>query len=300
VRTVIKGISSRLSLGLFLYPTLVLFVAAGVTPLGYAIYTSLHKMNLMKPALGMPFVGLANYVWVFTNSGAIDALLRTLQFVALSVVISFILGAAMALLLNGRFRGASLVRAILILPMVVTPVVTGMMFKFMLEPTFGPVSYYIGRLGLGPIDWLGNPNIAIYSVVAADVWQWTPLVFLILLAALQTLPQDVYEAASLDGASSRQLMRYLTLPLLRTPIVLALLLRLMDAMRAFDQIYSMTRGGPGSATEVASVFLYNSGFRVFRMGRTAAFAVLIFAVILVASYIFVKATAKRAAREGTA
>ena len=276
----------------YLYPAAVVFLLMSIVPLAYVVYVSFFSWNLAKPYLGFTFAFFDNYAWIANTVAAIASLAKTLKFVGISVTFSCFIGFGLALLLNDSFWGRSLVRTLLILPMVITPVVTGMMWRFMLEPNFGPLAYYVKSTLAKTIDWLGDPSVAIFSVVVADIWQWTPLVFLIILSALQALPNEVYEAAELDGASSLQRFALITLPLMRTPIVLSVLLRFMDSIRTFDVVYAMTKGGPGSATEIASIFLYNNAFRVFQIGRAASYGILIFVIIWLGSYAFVRVTGR--------
>src|SRR6185503_18673060 len=199
------------------------------------------------------------------------------------------IGLALALLLNSQMRGRAVFRSLLLLPMMLPPVVVGVVWRLMLTSNFGAVNGTLKTFGIqtDALTWTASPKLAMASVIVADVWQWTPFVFLILLAGLQAIPQEPYEAALIDGSTAWQTFRHVTLPLLKPAILIALLLRTMDLLRVFDQIFILTEGGPGFATETVSLYIYRTAFRFSNFGYAAAmsFVLLLLTNIVSVGYI---------------
>jgi multiple sugar transport system permease protein len=220
------------------------------------------------------FVGLTNYITVLTSSQFWNSLMVTLLFTSTAVALEVLLGFVVALLLSQGLRGERLFRIILIFPLVTTPVVVGLTWRALFNNQYGIINYYLGIMGLPTPNWLGDIVMGFPSVVLVDCWQWTPFTGLILLAGLQALPRAPYEAAMIDGASRLQIFRSITLPLLRPAIIVAIVFRGVDAFKTFDNIYVLTQGGPGSTTDVLSFLAYRTGFWFFRMGESAAIAIL--------------------------
>jgi multiple sugar transport system permease protein len=194
--------------------------------------------------------------------------------------IELALGLIIALLVNHDFFGRRLLRTLLLMPMVIAPAVVGMMWYILFHDTIGPLNWLLSLAGLGPVTWLSSPGTAMLSVVIADVWHWTPFTFLLLLAALQTIPGDLYESAEVDGASRWQAFRFVTLPMIRAALLVAALLRSMEAFEIFAEPFVMTGGGPGTATDLLSLHIYKSAFLVFDMGYAAAMIVVSITILL--------------------
>ena len=278
-------------------PAVLVLALVAVFPFLYSLVLSLHNWNLADRNATWTFVGLANYVAILTHDPFFwSACKVSLIFILGAVVSEMILGLAIALLLNREFRGHGLVRTIIMLPLMTTPVVVGLIWRFMYNPERGMVNYLLSLFGItGPV-WLGWQQTAMPAVIIADIWEWTPFVALIMLAALQALPEDPYEAARIDGASSWQSFLYITIPLITPALVVAGLIRLMDAFKTFDLIYVLTMGGPGSSTQVLSLYTYKYGFKFFRMGYASALSyVMVFFVVVVAN-IFIIVTNRQRAR----
>jgi multiple sugar transport system permease protein len=201
--------------------------------------------------------------------------------VAVTVALELALGLGVALLFFRRFPGDKFMRALILLPMVVAPVVVGLLWRYMLNVNFGVVNYLLSQVGIPRIDFLGDPFWALPTLIVIDVWQWTPFMFLILLAALQGIPEDILEAARVDGANPVQIFVYQMLPLMRYPIAVAVVLRTIDAFRVYDIIYMTTRGGPVDATQTLSWQIYDAGFRSFDLGYAAAYSWLMLAIVLI-------------------
>lgn len=194
----------------------------------------------------------------------------------------------LALLLNQELKGRGLLRSFILLPMMCTNVVIGLMWRLLLNYQYGLVNYYLGRLGFLPVEWLSSPDVAMASVVLVDVWNTTSFVALMLLAGLQSLPDEPYEAARIDGASPIQSFFYLTLPLLKPIILVTLLWRFIDTFRIFDVVYLLTAGGPARATETVSIYIYRYGFQSFNLGVSAASSFIMLLIMLVVAGFLVK------------
>ena len=219
----------------------------------------------------------------------LEALAHTFIYAATALTFEFLLGLTLAILLDGPLRGRSLFRSGLLIPMMLPPVVVGVVWRLMLNPDFGAVNGTLKGVGLNTeaLTWTASPVLAFASVIAVDIWQWTPFIFLVLLAGLQSIPQEPYEAAVIDGSSAWQTFRHITLPLLKPAILIALLLRTMDLLRVFDQIFILTQGGPGFSTETVSLYIYRTAFRFSDFGYAAAmsFVLLILTNIVSVGYI---------------
>ncbi len=211
------------------------------------------------------FIGLNNFKTLFTNKEFYQNGLNTFLFTIGSVGVSFLLGFALALLLNSIHFGVGIYRTIFILPLGVTPVVAGLTWNMLLNPLYGILNYFLEFFGFQPLGWTTDLKMALPSVIMIDVWQWTPFMILILYAGLQMLPKEPYEAAIIDGANSFQNFRYVTFPLLKPIITIAVVLRSLEAFKAFDVIYTVTKGGPGRATETWIIRAYMESFRFHRM-----------------------------------
>ena len=196
-----------------------------------------------------------------------------------TVVIDFVLGLAIALLFNRRIRGKRLWMSFLIIPMVISPTIISLIWKLMLNTEYGVLNYLLSLFSISKINWLGYEN-ALWSIMMVDIWEWTPFVALILYAGLQSLPQEPYEAVVVDGVSPLQIFYYLTLPLLKPMIFIAILLRSIDSLKIFDIVYGLTQGGPGSATELMSMHIYRIGFRHTNwIGRASANAIVLLFIV---------------------
>lgn len=273
---------------LFIGPSLLLTVLIMLYPLGYSFWISFTGYNLSRPGQA-PFVGLDNYVWAITSPGFFGSIGTTLVYTVVAVALEFLLGLGFALLLNREFRFQGIVRTLLMLPLFLTPSVVSLMFIFAFYPGEGVVPWLATFVGVPKgFPFFGDPRTAMASLIVVDVWRTTPFMFIVLLAGLQSLPQEIMEAAAIDGANGWQTLRRVTLPLLSPLILIALTIRGMDAFREFDSIYLLTGGGPGQMTEVISMLAYNTGFRYFDLGRASAVAYIILLLVLIFSIYFVK------------
>lgn len=277
---------------LLMSPTLLILLVVGLFPFGYAIYLASTNIILSKPYLDTYFVGLEQYQDLMQDPDFFNALRITLVYSVSAVFIEFWAGLGLAMLFQRSIGGKSIYRLAILLPMVIPPLVVGLLWKYMLFPDTGLVSYYSNSLadffGISPPAFLSSPSSALQTLIFIDVWQWTPFMFLILSAGLAAIPPEPYEAAEIDGASAWRVFWTITMPMLRPAILIALVIRTMDAFRTYDQIAVLTSGGPGNATETLNIWLTNLGFRFFNVSKAAALSLVVFVMILVMSFVFVK------------
>lgn len=274
----------RFALALFA-PAFLLLLLTTTTPLVYLGWNSLHRMDMSMPWLS-GFAGLENYARMGEDPRFWNSLWLTVVYTASTVVLQVLIGLSLALLVLQIPRGQAVLRIAAILPIVLAPVVVGLFWRtLVLSPDVGLVDVATRALGLGSHNWLGDPQLALISVIAIHTWQWTPFAFLVLLATLATLPPDVYEAARLDRASAWQRFRYITLPLIRPAVVMVVILRTMTALSAFAAIFAATGGGPGTSTEILNLYAYRTSFTVLNIGYGSALAVVLLAITLAVSWL---------------
>jgi multiple sugar transport system permease protein len=268
-----------------LAPAFVALLATTTFPLLFLVWTSAYRMDLAMPFMD-GFVGLANYRELWADPRFWSSLAISLIYTGSTVVLQVVIGLALALLVIDLRRSQSLFRMIAILPVVLSPAVVGMVWRtFMLAPEFGIVDYLAITAGLGSKNWLGDPFLAMVSVIVIHTWQWTPFAFMVLLASLAALPEDIYEAARIDRASAWQRFRRITLPLLRPAIVMVIIMRTMVALTAFAAIFTVTGGGPGTATEILNLYAYRKSFTELSIGYGSSLAVALLIVTIIISAI---------------
>ncbi|WP_129667472.1 carbohydrate ABC transporter permease [Phytoactinopolyspora endophytica] len=240
-----------------------------------ALKLSVHGENLIRPETAGDFVGLDNYTRALNDETLLQSIRVTVIYVVIGVTVQMLLGVAIALLMHRRFPGKPLVRALILIPMVLTPVVAGLTWRLLMDPTSGTINYVLGSLGLGSDHaFLANPSTALLAVILVEVWQNTPFVVVIVLAGLESLDPSPHEAARVDGASGWQLIWHVTLPLLKPVLAIVVLLRIIDAAKTFALVQTMTEGGPGTSSLAISSYVYRTGFEVFDIGYSTTLAVL--------------------------
>jgi multiple sugar transport system permease protein len=276
-----------------LAPAFLALLATTTFPLLFLVWTSAFRMDLAMPFMN-GFVGVENYRVLLADERFWLSLLISLVYTGSTVILQVIIGLALALLVMDMNRGQGWFRIIAILPVVLSPAVVGMIWRtFMLAPEFGIVDFLAINAGLGSKNWLGDPFLAMVSVIVIHTWQWTPFAFMVLLASLAALPQDIYEAARLDRATAWQRFRRITLPLLRPAIVMVIIMRTMVALTAFAAIFTVTGGGPGTATEILNLYAYRKSFTELSIGYGSALAVALLTVtILISAVLFAMRRAK--------
>jgi len=269
-------------------PTLMVLFSVTLYPFIYSIKLSFFSVPFGRIRY---FAGLENYVTLMQDSFFWNGIKNTGIIGGSALAVEFFLGFTLALLLSKNIKFRGVFRAILIIPMMLIPVITALIWRLMFFPGGSVISDILRRIGLltGDPNWIGEPNLARFMLIVIDVWAWTPFIFMILLAGLQSLPSEPLEAAEVDGANAVQRFFHITLPLLKPIIVIVLLLRGMDVIKFFDAVYAVTAGGPGSSTETISFYLYRVGFKSFRMGYASAMSVIVFIIIFVlANYLLRK------------
>lgn len=280
---------SRIGL-LLLAPTMVIMTVVGIFPLLHSLYTSLTGYRPTNPDKFQGFVGLDNYTAALSDPQFLYSLFLSLVFTAFSVGISLVLAVLLALLFNQRLPGFTILRTIIIIPMLITPIAVGITWRIMMMPDLGVLNFLLSLVAIPPISWASEKSSALASVLLVDIWQWTPFMFLIIFAGISALPKSSFEAAAIDGASPVQTFFSVTLPMLKPVIVIAALLRIVDAMRTFDTVYIVTRGGPDFATDLPSIFLQRVNFRFFNLGYGAATSWLVLMAILFVVLLFAQFT----------
>ena len=277
----------QLFLLMFGAPAVLYVIAVAIWPLAQGFSYSFYDYSLLKPD-ARSYVGLDNYRALFTNDAARNSILTTVTFTVSAVTLEFLLGLGLALLLwrDSIFRRTCL--ALLLIPVTVTPLVVGLVFRALLAPDYGMIGYYAAQWGISPTrGFFGDTGTALGTLVVVDAWQWTPFMALILLAGLKSLPTDVLEAAEADGATATQRFWIIILPMLLPAVFLALVLRTMDAFRVFDIIFATTNGGPADATDVLMIYGVKQGLQFFNIGFASAIANMMIGCIAVLSVIFV-------------
>ena len=258
-------------------PLLVLFIAAVGYPLVYSFWLSLtsYRITTKNPH----FVGLQQYNDVIHNGDFWHAIWVTFVFVVFAVGFEVVIGMAIALALQRQRWARDFTRSFLLTPMFVTPIAVGLMFRFLLNEQLGAIPAALAKFGLS-YDFFG-PGKALFSIVMIDVWQWTPFMVLLLLAGLESLPRQPFEAARVDGASPTYTFRRITLPMMTSVLVVAILIRSLDALRVFEYVYAITRGGPGTDTQTIQYLVYNTGITYFRLGNASAMAYILLLMVMV-------------------
>lgn len=272
---------------LLMLPALLL-LAGMIYPFCLGVYYSLTSYFLQYPHL-FRFIGLGNYLKLPGDPLFVYSVKFTLAYTAVAVLIQVSLGIGVALLLHGRIIGRGVLRAMMLMPLMMPPVITALMWKVMMASTkAGILNHLLGLVGLGPVNWLGSVNAAMVSVLIIDTWGNLPFVSLILLGGLQSLPYEPYEAAVVDGAGGWDVLRYITLPLLKPFIILATTFRIMDSLRIFDVIYATTVGGPADATMNLHMRAFYYAFQWYQMGMGMAYAMVLLALVFIASYVLMR------------
>jgi len=277
----------RRGLGRHVYTLMILPAAVTILliiafPLAYTLWMAVHEYS-MGASGAPPFVGLANYRHLLSNERFLEAIPRTFVFTLIGVLGPTILGTAAALVFAREFPGRGVLRTIFSLPMMATPVSIALIWQMMFHPQLGILNYLLSLVGIGPQPWIFSRMSVLPSLALVETWQWTPFVMLIVLGGLAALPTEPYEAARIDGASRWQVLRYVALPLVWPYIMVAVILRAIDALKTFDIIYVMTQGGPGTASETLNIFLYLQAFAFYNIGLTSAVVVVYFLILMAMS-----------------
>jgi len=267
---------------IFVLPSVLMILGIGIFPLLYSLWISFLQWDLQRP--GQRFIFLKNYADALADNRMWGALSNTLIIIIVAVSLELLLGLGLAQTLSGYLPGKHFVMPLLLLPVVIAPVIVGYTWRMLWDTQYGPINQVLGWLAQRPVEivWLANPRTVYPAILITEIWQWTPFMFLILLAGLSAVNPELHEAAALDGASGWQIFRHITLPLIQPIIVLALLFRALDVFKLFDIVFALTGGGPGTQTETVSLYVYILGFKNFRLGYTAAMSYLLLIVVSIA------------------
>jgi multiple sugar transport system permease protein len=290
---------NRLTPYMFMAPAVIVMAVALLYPIGYMIYASFLDWNPSQRIGEAEFVGLRNYINLLSDASFLESFWVTIKFAAIVVSVEMFLGVGLALLLDRNIRGMSVLRTLFILPMMIAPIVVGLMWRYMYHPTVGIFNKTLKGMGFESIPWLSDGNWAFASVVIADVWQWTPFIFILSLAALQSLPKSAMEAARIDGATGWQQIIYIKLPLMLPVLIVTALLRLIDAFKVLEVILVLTNGGPGLSTEILSLRISRTASEFRELGEAAAmsnYLLILLLILTFAMFLYNKAVEARAAR----
>jgi multiple sugar transport system permease protein len=274
----------------FLAPAVFALLAIGIYPTLFALVTSFRRYNIARPREGFSFIGFDNYVNVLGDATFWDSLLLTGRFFLTVLPFQLVLGIAIALLLHRPGLGflRALARVSLVVPLATTYAVVGLVGRLIFNSDFGVANQFLNAVGIGGFDWLGSPSGAFIAIAVMDIWQWTPFCALIFLAGLSMVPVEIEEAARLETPSKLALLRHVQLPYLLPGLTAILILRSADVLKLFDMVFVMTRGGPGSATDLISVYVQRIGFRVFDMGTASAQAILLLILAILLSRLYIR------------
>jgi multiple sugar transport system permease protein len=271
----------------FIAPALALLLFLSVFPLLWALYLSFTDYSATRD-VPASWVGFGNYVDIVTSSAVHERAITTLIYVVGAVSLQTLLGFSIAYLISRRVRGRGLLTTLFLVPMMLSPVVVGLFWRFMLDTQFGVINSLLGSLGLGSVEWLTKQRMALVSVILVDTWQWTPFIMLIALAGLTAVPRYLYEAAAIDRASEWFRFRHITLPLVWPLLLIAIMFRAIEAFRLFDLVYILTNGGPGVSTETLSFHVYKTAFLGFDTGLASAYGILMVVVVIVLAQLYLR------------
>jgi multiple sugar transport system permease protein len=277
----------RLEDALFVVPTWIFMLVVGVVPAGLAVWLSVTDQSLTSGT--GDFVGLQNFMLAVFTPRFMGSLLVTLVFVVLGLIVQFVLGYLLAVALHRQLRGFQIARTVLLIPMLLTPVVVGLVWNFMFNPDLGIIGSIVSLFG-GSVNFFANANLAIGVIVLIDSWMFTPFVMLMLVAGMTGISDDVRHAASLDGANWWEQTRYIILPMLKPVITVTLIVRCVDIVRLFDTIYTTTKGGPGTATSTVSLISYATTFQYYDFGQGAAMAIALTVVMFPVYFFYIRMT----------
>jgi len=279
---------------ILLSPALGVLAVVTVVPFLFLFSTSLTPLNLARPATWWDFgAPLANFLELLSDHRFINSLGIQVRLSVFTVGFQLLLGLGAALLLNSRLRFVEAIRSLFIIPMVLPPIVVAIMWKVLFTPDISVLNWALGVLGLPQPAWLAHPRLALPAIIIADIWEWFPFTLLMLLAALQMMPSEPLEAARIDGASAWQVFRHVVLPLLRPAIVVTVLFRLIESVKAFPLIFVMTGGGPGTVTEVTNYYAFLQGFTYSLIGYSAAISVVVLGSVMGISFLIISTVGAR-------
>jgi len=269
---------------LFIAPAVAIMLGGLCYPVFMSVYLSFYDWKIGSSLDNPPFVGFEHFIRMGADPQIWEVLWVTVRFGFHTIVIEMTLGTALALLLEKPIRGASLLRTIFVLPLMVSPIIVGFVWRYLFDARIGWINYYLLHwFGIAPQIWLGDPQLAFFAIVFTDVWQWTPFIFIIVIAGLQALPPEIIEATQIDGANWWQQIIFVKLPMIKSILIIALLMRLVDVFRSLEVMLIMTNGGPGRSTELLSLHIYKRAFETQQLGYASAISVLLIVLVFAIS-----------------
>ena len=266
----------------FVMPALIVVCAVIIFPWAFTVWMSANDWTLGQ---ARTFVGAENYINLALVARFWESLWHTIYYTALAVILPLFLGTIAALIFDEQFPLRGFLRGVFVMPMMATPVAIALVWTMMFHPQLGILNYFLSLVGIEAQGWIYDQATVIPSLVIVEVWQWTPLVMLIVLGGLAAVPREPYESAEIDGANGWQKFRYLTLPMIGPFLMIAVIIRTIDALKSFDIIYAMTQGGPGTASETINIYLYNVAFSYYNIGYASAMAIIFFILIVILSFV---------------
>lgn len=279
----------------FLMPAVILILILSIFPLVFSLALSFMSWDLSRLEGGVRFIGLQNFATLFSDTRFWNTAKNTVYFVGGAVALQYLLGLGLALLLNQEIHFRRFFRVIFLMPMMLTPAAVGYVGRMLFNESMGPINDMIKHLGLPVVPWLSNSRMAMPSLILLDTWEWVPFMTIVLLAGLQSLPLEVFENATVDGASDWQILRYITFPMLAPVSITVILIRALEAFKLFDIVVVMTGGGPGTATETVTMYAYMVGMKSGNLGYASAIAYSLLVLVIVFSMIFLNSLRGRAA-----
>ena len=281
-----KGLFKGITPYLFVAPAVLVLAFTCLYPVIKGFELSFYDWSLGTPIESRKYIGWENFVWAWQDPALFNSIKVTLIFTVFAVTAELFLGLLIAFLLEKGIKGIVVLRTVFIIPIMIAPVVVGLLWRYLFDANFGLINHIVSLFGFEPIVWLGTPGLALPAVIITDIWQWTPFMFILFLAGLQSLPKDPVEAAQVDGATTWQVIRQVKLPLLAPVIWVAVILRIIDAFRSLEVMFIMTFGGPGRETEVLSLNIYKTAFMSQRLGLAAVNSIFLLAFIILLSVAF--------------
>jgi len=275
---------------LFILPAIIVLGFYSLYPLIYSVVMSFFKWFMGDPAASPVFIGFQNFISVWREENFIISLKNSFIFSAITITFEFIIGMWFAVLLSQEIRANSIFRSIFLIPLAITPVVTGLLWRMIFNPANGLFNYILGFFKILPQAWVSEPKLAFFAISLVDIWMCTPFVMIIFVAALKSIPPELNEAASVDGATRWQLFWHIKFPIMIPVIIVVMLLRFIDSLKVFDTILVLTRGGPGISTEMLGLYIYKQGLKYFYVGKTSAVTILFVMIIFVAAFFAIKRT----------
>jgi len=284
-RTAYQSSTDKALSWLFIMPVILILLLAAFIPLGWGLYLSFFRYKLNMPS-ATAFIGLKNYLDIFRDELTLRSLQNNLIFAGLSVSMELIVGVVIAMMLSDDTRLSRALVSILMIPMIIAPVAAGTLWRMMLDRTYGVINYLLSFIGVKPLSWIGDPKLALYTVILVDAWLFVPFVAVLVLSSIKAMPTSFLDAARVDGASPWKVFWRIILPIISPVIIIVAMLRFIDAFKVFDTIFVMTQGGPGNATEMLPTYIYRQGIKFLNIGYSSATAILFVIAMSVVAYAF--------------